>query len=272
MHRLPPSAHSPALQSEGAREEPLRRRKRQTDCREYQVSPASSTKGELRQACLGWRQEVFNCMTMIPPALHLLLRPEPVLRYFTAAVCAHTAASMSFHVLLILSTLPSASAWRPPPRWVRRLMDLDMALTHCVNIANALTAYSMDRYRWNQVVDFNFVALLTLNVMGIAIISCSRSASQEELDRELNMVRYPLIGLTVFLEVWQRYNGGATDDALGMAVTMTLLSSFVFLDRRLGGWGHGIGHLILWLGTYYRANALAICFSAVGTSTDAMLP
>jgi hypothetical protein len=223
----------------------------------------------LKQSCMGWKQEAFNGITMVPTMVLLLLRiHQPAILYFAAVVCIQTVASMSFHLVLMLSTLPSASKWRPPAHWARTLMDVDMMLSHAVQLSTGCTVFSMVH---SSRMTLEFASVACLNFMGIAAIAFSSSSSKAELDRELVTIRYPLMGAAVYLETWQRYMGGATHDAYGMAVTITLLCSFVLADRRLGGWGHGIGHLWLWIGTHYRANALVFCVAAGAPSAETFL-
>ena len=223
----------------------------------------------LKQTCLGWKQEAFNGITMLPTMVLLLLRiHQPAILYFAAVVCIQTVASMSFHLVLMLSMLPSASAWRPPAHRARTLMDVDMMLSHAVHLSTGYTVFSMAH---PSRMTLEFASVACLNLAGIAAIAFSSSSSKAELDRELVTIRYPLMGAAVYLETWQRYIGGATHDAYGMAVTITLLCSFVLADRRLGGWGHGIGHLWLWIGTHYRANALVFCSAAGAPSADNFL-
>ena len=203
----------------------------------------------------GLGRELFSALTMpaVPGAVMLFSDAPPLL--YTVVLCVHTCASMAYHQ----SLAASQTSYTLRPFWVRASMDADMILVHLLSIASA---YSLAVAGGALFVDAGLICALLINLAGIALIATSRNYGPA-LAWELDQIRYPIIGLSVFAEAGLSYLRGASRDACGTAVCMALVCSCVLLDKRLGGWGHGLMHLFLLPGAYLRANALSVCMRLV---------
>jgi hypothetical protein len=74
-------------------------------------------------------------------------------------------------------------------------MDVDMMLSHAVQLSTGYTVFSMVH---SSRMTLEFASVACLNFMGIAAIAFSSSSSKAELDRELVTIRYPLMGAAVY--------------------------------------------------------------------------
>lgn len=213
--------------------------------------PQKSQTAAPPQKSLGFWPEVANALTMVPLPVVTTLTGSRSTLLFSICSWVHMTVSVTFHVLLAAAQIPRF-AHRVKPAWVRMAMDVDMSLSHAVGLSGGIIVA-----RATGAMTLSFSVCLVLNVAALLVIWTSR-AYGADLDRELLTRRFPLLGGSIFLEAYFAWARGATVAGPAMAGIFTLICICTLLDERLRGWGHPVGHALLWPGGYFRVLALKV--------------